>query len=200
MFGAEEADKLLVRAADTIRERIQPGSAFARLEADRFAVLMPKVRYTEELFMTGMNKISNYLNNAQYRMTILLGVYDIYDREAPVISMVDGAFLAIDSIKGSFKNTIAYYGDMLRHEYMSEQKILGEFEEALQSGQFAMFLQPVVNMDSKVTICEALVRWIHPDKGIVAPLSFIPLLERTGYIYKLDLYMWEQAAKRLAYW
>ena len=200
MFGVDEADKLLVRCADAIRERIKPGSTFARLEADRFAVLMPKVRYTEELFMTGMNKVSHYLNNAQYRMTILVGVYDIYDRDAPVISMVDGAFLAIDSIKGSFKNSIAYYGDMLRHEYMSEQKILGEFEDALQTGQFAMFLQPVVDMNGKVSLAEALVRLIHPDRGIISPLSFIPLLEKTGYIYKLDLYMWEQAAKRVAYW
>lgn len=200
MFGVDEADRLLIRCADTIRDRLQQGAIFSRLEADRFAVLMPKHRYTEEVFMTGMNKISHYLNNAQYRMVILVGVYEIYDRESSVISMVDGAFLAIDSIKNSFKNSIAYYGDMLRREYMSEQKILGEFEDALQMGQFAMFLQPVVNMDSKVIMAEALVRWIHPDRGIIAPISFIPLLEKTGYIYKLDMYIWEQAVKRLAYW
>ena len=200
MFGVEEADRLLIRCADTIREKIQKGATFARLEADRFAVLMPKSRYTEELFMTGMNMVSNYLNNAQYRMVILVGVYEIFDKQAPVISMVDGAFLAIDSISSSFKNSIAYYGDMLRREYLSEQKILGEFEEALQTGQFAMFLQPIVNMDQKVKLSEALVRWIHPDRGIIAPASFIPLLEKTGYIYKLDIYIWEQAAKRLAYW
>ena len=200
MFGVEEADRLLIRCADTIREKIQNGATFARIEADRFAVLMPKSRYTEELFMTGMNKVSNYLNNAQYRMVILVGVYEIFDKQAPVISMVDGAFLAIDSISSSFKNSIAYYGDMLRLEYLSEQKILGEFEEALQTGQFAMFLQPIVNMDQKVKLSEALVRWIHPDRGIIAPSSFIPLLEKTGYIYKLDMYIWEQATKRLAYW
>ena len=200
MFGPEEADQLLIRCADTIREKIKKGSTFARLEADRFAVLMPKSRYTEELFMTGMNLVSNYLNNAHYRMVILVGVYDIFDRDAPVISMVDGAFLAIDSIKDSFKNSIAYYGDMLRREALTEQKIIAEFEEALQTGQFAMFLQPVVNMDKKVVIAEALVRWIHPDRGIIAPVAFVPLLEKTGYIYKLDMYIWEQAAKRLAYW
>lgn len=200
MFGVDEADKLLIRCADIIREKMTNASTFARLEADRFAVLVPKNRYSEEIFMTGMNQVSHFMNNAQYRMVILVGVYDIFDRHAPVVSMCDGAFLAIDSIKDSFKNSIAYYGDMLRHEYMSEQKILGEFEEALQTGQFAMFLQPVVTLDGRTTICEALVRWIHPERGIIAPASFIPLLERTGYIYKLDLYIWEQAAKRLAYW
>ncbi len=200
MFGEEQADKLLIRCADLIREKITPQSAFARLEADRFAILLPKNRYSEELFMTGMNQVSHFMNNSQYRMVILVGVYDIFDRHASVVSMCDGAFLAIDSIKDSFKNSIAYYGDMLRHEYMSEQKILGEFEAALQNGQFAMFLQPVVTLDGRTTICEALVRWIHPDRGIIAPTSFIPLLERTGYIYKLDTYIWEQAVRRLAYW
>ena len=200
MFGAEEADRLLIRCAEVIREKIQPGATFSRLESDKFAILLPKSRYTEELFLTGMNQVSNFLNNAQYRMVILMGVYDIYDREAPIISMVDGAFLAIESIKNNYKNSIAYYGDMLRREYLSEQKIVGEFEEALQTGQFAMFLQPVMNMDKNVAIAEALVRWIHPDRGIISPASFIPLLEKTGYIYKLDMYIWEQAVKRLAYW
>lgn len=200
MFGVEEADQLLVRCADTIREYVSNVSVFARLEADRFAILLPKNRYSEEVFMTGMNKVSHFMNNAQYRMVILVGVYDIYDRNASVVSMCDGAFLAIDSIKDSFKNSIAYYGDMLRNEYLSEQKIIGEFESALSTGQFAMFLQPVVTIDGKTALCEALVRWIHPDRGIVSPASFIPLLERTGYIYKLDLYIWEQAAKRLSYW
>ncbi|MBR5638109.1 MAG: EAL domain-containing protein [Pseudobutyrivibrio sp.] len=200
VFGVEKGDELLVRCADTIRDRMKQGSAFARLEADRFAVLIPKNRYSEELFMTGMNQISHSMDNSQYRMVILCGVYDIFDREAPVVAMCDGAFLAIDSIKDSFKNAIAYYGDMLRREYMSEQKILAEFETALQTGQFAMFLQPVVTVDGRTTMCEALVRWIHPDRGIVAPPSFIPLLEKTGYIYKLDQYIWEQAARRLAYW
>ncbi|QFJ54956.1 GGDEF domain-containing protein [Pseudobutyrivibrio xylanivorans] len=200
MYGVDEGDKLLIRCSDLIREKISSASAFARLESDRFAILMPKNRYSEELFMTGMNQVSHFMNNSQYRMVILVGVYDIFDRHATVVSMCDGAFLAIDSIKDSFKNSIAYYGDMLRREYMSEQKILGEFEEALQTGQFAMFLQPVVTTDGRMTLCEALVRWIHPSRGIIAPVSFIPLLERTGYIYKLDQYIWEQAAKRLAYW
>lgn len=200
MFGEEEADKLLIRCAETIKEQMSDDSTYARLGGDRFAVLLPKNKYTEEIFMTGMNKVSNYLNNAQYRMVILTGVYDIIDRGVPVISMVDGCYLAIESIKGSFKNSIAYYGDMLRHEYLSEQKILAEFEEALQGGQFAMFLQPVMNSEGHPVIAEGLVRWIHPDRGIISPGSFIPLLEKTGYIYKLDSYIWEQAAKRLAYW
>ncbi len=200
MFGVETGDQVLRNIADAIREQIKEGAVYARLEADRFAVFMPKQRYSEELFMSGMNIISNTLNNSQYRMTILMGVYEVTDREVSIASMCDGAYLAIESEKDSFRNSIAYYGDMLRHEYMGEQKILGEFENALQEGQFAIFLQPVVSSSNSCKLAEALVRWIHPEKGIVAPSFFIPLLEKTGYIYKLDQYVWEQAAKRLAFW
>ena len=200
MFGPETGDTVLVNIADAVRAKIQPGAAFARLEADRFAVFMPKERYSEELFISGVNIIGNTLNNNQYRMTILLGVYDVSDRDTGIAAMCDGAYIAIDSIKDSFKNQIAYYGDMLRLEYMDEQKILGEFETALQEGQFAIFLQPVVSTDGKCKLTEALVRWIHPERGIVPPGAFVPLLEKTGYIYKLDMFVWEQAAKRLAFW
>lgn len=200
MFGFEAADQVLIKVAELIQSKMKEGSAFSRLEGDRFAVLMPKERYSEELFMTNMNIISNILNNSQYRMVILTGVYDIYDRDISVAAMCDGAYVAIDSVRDSYKNTIAYYGDMLRNEYMSEQKIIAEFENALSSGQFAIFLQPVINMKGKCNFAEALVRWVHPERGIVPPASFVPLLEKTGYIYKLDQYVWEQAVKRLAFW
>ncbi len=200
MFGFDAADSVLVKIADVIRERLRAGSLYARLEADRFAVLLPKDRFSEELFRDGIREIENYLNNSQYKMTIHVGVYEIYDKTLSVASMCDRAFLAIDSIKDSFKVDIAYYGDTLRHDYMNEQKIIAEFETALARGEFAMFLQPLVSPDDSVKLAEALVRWVSPEKGIVPPVSFIPILERTGYIYKLDRYIWEQAAKRLALW
>lgn len=200
MFGIDVADKILIKIADVIRGSIRAGSTFARLEADRFAVFMPKERFSEEMFRAGAQEIEYTINNSQYRMNILIGVYDVYDRNATVVSMCDRAFLAIDSIHDNYSSSIAYYGEMLRNEYMNEQKILAEFEEALSSGQFAMFLQPIVKADGQCNFAEALVRWVHPTKGIIPPGGFVPILENTGYIYKLDLFVWEQACKRLAYW
>ena len=200
MFGLDVADKILIKIADEIRAQMQSGAVFARLEADRFAVFMPKERYSEELFMTGISKVEYVLNNSQYRMNILLGVYEIQDHNQAVTNMCDRAFMAIDSIKDKYKDRIAYYGDVLRHDYMNEQRIIGEFENALSRGEFAMFLQPIVDTEANIQIGEALVRWIHPDRGIITPGEFIPALEDTGYIYKLDMFIWEQAAKRLAYW
>lgn len=200
IFGLDVADSVLIKIAEVIREHIRAGSIYARLEADRFAVLLPKDRFSEELFRDGMREIENLLNNTQYKMAIHVGVYEVYDKSLSVASMCDRAFLAIDSIKDSFKVDIAYYGDAMRHDYMCEQKIIAEFETALARGEFAMFLQPLVSPDDSVTLAEALVRWVSPEKGIVPPVAFIPILERTGYIYKLDRFIWEQAAKRLALW
>ena len=63
-----------------------------------------------------------------------------------------------------------------------------------------MFLQPQVNTHGKVYGAEALVRWQHPDRGLLSPFFFIDILETTGLIYKLDMYMWECAAAKLSEW
>ena len=63
-----------------------------------------------------------------------------------------------------------------------------------------MFLQPQITNDGRVVGAEALVRWISPDKGMISPADFIPVLEKVGLIHKLDLYMWEKAAQKLQEW
>ena len=63
-----------------------------------------------------------------------------------------------------------------------------------------MYLQPQVNRDGVASGAEALVRWVHPSRGILTPYAFIDILENAGLIYKLDLYIWEKAAQKLAEW
>ena len=200
MFGLEVADRLLIKVADTIRGEIQQGAVFSRLEADRFAVLMPKERYSEEIFRRGMRDVECFLEGSKYRMNIKVGVYDIYDRNASVTSMCDRAFMAIDSIKTKYKEDIAYYGDMLRKEYMNEQMIIAEFEDAIENEEIVMYLQPIVNKEGNLELAEGLARWVSEEKGVISPADFIPILEETGLIYKLDMHIWELAAKKLAKW
>ena len=78
--------------------------------------------------------------------------------------------------------------------------MLGEFDKALEEEQFCMFLQPQIANDGTIVGAEALVRWIHPEKGMISPGLFIPTLEKAGLIQKLDLYMWDNAARQLQEW
>ena len=77
--------------------------------------------------------------------------------------------------------------------------ILREMEFALAEKQFQIYLQPVYSLKDKRTVsAEALVRWIHPLKGVISPARFIPIFERNGFIVKLDHFVWEEACKVLA--
>ncbi|MCF0130125.1 MAG: bifunctional diguanylate cyclase/phosphodiesterase [Pseudobutyrivibrio sp.] len=201
VFGLDVGDKILIRIANMIRANLEDSACFARLEADRFALIMPKARYNEAVFFKCMDEIAAIVDNSLYRMCIQMGVYFVEDKSLAVATMCDRAYLAIKSIKDNYTERIAYYGDTLRHSYMNEQKIIGEFGNAIETEQFKMYLQPIVDANTgEVHLAEALVRWIHPKDGLYPPAKFIGILEDTGDIYKLDMYMWEQACKTIAKW
>ena len=114
--------------------------------------------------------------------------------------MCDKANLASETIKNDYKTCITYYDRHLLEQSIAERKIIGEFEEALGKEEFVMFLQPQTNEQGKMLGAEALVRWQHPERGLLGPYAFIDVLEKTGLIHELDKYMWEQAAKKLGEW
>jgi EAL domain-containing protein (putative c-di-GMP-specific phosphodiesterase class I) len=81
-----------------------------------------------------------------------------------------------------------------------EKNLVSEFDSALEKKQFKMFLQPQTDADGNMLGAEALVRWQHPERGMVPPGSFISVFEKTGLIYKLDQYIWRCACEKLKDW
>ncbi|MGN0435273.1 MAG: EAL domain-containing protein, partial [Wujia sp.] len=94
----------------------------------------------------------------------------------------------------------SYYDENLMNKVIHDKFLINEFESALNENQFVMYLQPQVNTGGHVLGAEALVRWMHPEKGMISPGDFIPLFEESGLIYKLDMCIWEQAAAKLNEW
>ena len=127
-------------------------------------------------------------------------MYDISDLEEPVSIMCDKANLASETIKNEYKSNIAYYTERLFESSIEERRIIGEFERAISNNEFEMYLQPQVDSSGNLYGAEALVRWQHPERGLLSPAIFIDVLEKTGFIYKLDRYMWDKAAKKLGEW
>lgn len=114
--------------------------------------------------------------------------------------MCDKANLASETIKNEYKSNIAYYTERLFESSIEERRIIGEFERAISNNEFEMYLQPQVDSSGNLYGAEALVRWQHPERGLLSPAIFIDVLEKTGFIYKLDRYMWDKAAKKLGEW
>lgn len=200
IFGINVGDEVLLNIADTLRRLAGPGSVYGRISGDRFAICMPKERFNPDIFSNEIRRIGEKCGTSTYRICVHVGVYDIVDRDIAASVMCDRAYMAIKTIKASLADVIAHYDDGIRESSVSEQKVAGEFGAALDAGQFCFFLQPQVSVRGKILGGEALVRWIHPERGMVPPGEFIGILENTGLICKLDMYIWELACKKLREW
>ena len=200
LFGIEKGNEILKKQAEYMKNFIGEDSLAARLHADRFAMCMPRIRFDEDLINEAITGIQEAFKNSSFHMHIFVGVYDIHDVQERVSIMCDKANLASETIKNEYKSSVAYYTEHLHEKSIEERKIIGEFDRALDNEEFVMFLQPQVDVSGKPFGSEALVRWQHPDKGLLAPGVFIDVLEKTGFVYRLDRYMWDKAVKQLAEW
>lgn len=200
LFGIEKGNEILKKQAEYMKNIIGEDSLAARLHADRFAICMPRIRFDEDLINEAITGIQEAFKNSSLHMHIFVGVYDIHDVQERVSIMCDKANLASETIKNEYKSSVAYYTEHLLEKSIEERKIIGELDRALDNEEFVMFLQPQVDVSGKPFGSEALVRWQHPDKGLLAPGVFIDVLEKTGFVYRLDRYMWDKAVKQLAEW
>ncbi len=200
VFGTGVGDELLIKIANGLREKTKPGEVYGRLESDRFALLMKKNDFRESIFIEGPKEIAKIDSDVSYPLNIYVGVYEITDINIAVSVMCARALMAVGTIKENVQTHVAYYDDKLRERALSEQELAGGLDYAMETEQFQIYLQPQVSADGKVPGAEALVRWIHPEKGMISPGIFLPVLERNSSIVKLDQYIWEQACKCLKRW
>ena len=200
LCGSDVGDALLIAEADLIREGNYEKTLSARVYADKFCTLLPKRYYDEERFKAEMTSLLDRMLSIPLKTHFYFGVYDIEDVTEPIWTMSDKAMMAIDAIRGDYGQHVSYYSEGMFQRIIQEKEIIGDFDKAIEDGEFQMFLQPQITNDGTVAGAEALVRWIHPEKGMVSPAQFIPVLEKTGLIHKLDLYMWKKAAQKLQEW
>ena len=201
LFGDETGNRVLKRIAGLMRRDAHEDTIYARLEADRFAMCMRKKNFIEENYTGYLEDLKKIINSSIYRMHVHVGVYHIVDTSLSVSVMCDRAFMAIRRIKENYQQIVAYYTEDMGHSVQREKVMVGEFDRAIAAGEFQLYLQPQIAVDGyHVLGAEALVRWDHPVRGMISPAEFIPVLEKSGYITRLDRYMWELACKQLRVW
>ena len=200
-FGTAAGNQLLSDLSVCLLDiRVDEKSLFARIRADLFAVLVPR---EEGVYGRLEHSLNCFLKNypLPLRLTVKIGVYQIEERDIPVERMCDRAFIAAGSIKGMYAEKIVFYNNAMREKMLFEQKILDTMVEALEQGQFQIHLQPKVRVNTEEVVgAEALVRWEHPELGLLSPADFLPVFERNGFIYSLDLYVWHKVCSAMQRW
>ena len=115
----------------------------------------------------------------------------------------DLAKSAADTIRNSFSVSVAVYDNALHEKEVYAERLLDDFQEALTQKQFTVFFQPKYDIRPEAPVlsgAEALVRWKHPELGMISPGVFIPLFENNGLIRDLDNYVWREAAAQIRRW
>lgn len=202
-FGVEEGDRLLCYLAREFRRILEryKHCAYGRIEADVFACC---IEYrSRDCVLKALERVKAFvrLYNLSFDIVPTFGVYYLDDLTLPVNVMLDRATLAAKTRKGSYIDIIGEYVPEMSLRIAEEQQIVNEMVNALEHDQFVVYIQPKYSLlHNNMTGGEALVRWQHPDKGMIAPNVFIPVFERNGFISKLDYYVWEKVCHLLRTW
>jgi diguanylate cyclase (GGDEF)-like protein len=201
-WGEEEGDRLICFIANQLRlaaERCAP-CVYGRISGDVFCMCLPwRKEQLENSAALALDALSEY--NREYRILPSFGVCVIRDAAESVQKLYEFASLAARESKGSCLEYIGYYRPEMSERILENQRIVNEMQGALDGEQFEVFLQPKFNLSSGQPYgAEALVRWRHPEKGLLSPGLFIPVLEQNGFIGRVDCYMWEHVCRLLQKW
>lgn len=200
IFGMEKGDEVLLEIADTLRKHCKEGSVVGRIGSDSFAVLMPRARFEEQIFTEFAKKMMESVGIYSFSLVCYIGVYEVVDKNMAISIMCDKAMLAIGTIKGDYTKRIAWYQENLRDSVFEEKKYSAELERALKEEQIIMYLQPLVNRNDDFVGAEALVRWNHPEEGLLNARQFVHYFEKNGRIAEIDRLMWQKACETLRKW
>lgn len=201
-FGSRAGDDLLRKIAETLRATVgtYPLCTYGRIESDIFCVCMP---YQEQKLMEDIRRATAFSHtlSKDYRLELSFGLYVISGPEVEMENAYSRAVIAAAKCKDNFNRSYAFYDAAMEEAERKNQQIINEMERALREKQFHVYLQPKYSMKTGCPCgAEALVRWEHPQRGMVMPGSFIPLFERNGFILQLDYYMWENVCALLKQW
>lgn len=201
-FGASYGDDILKRIGEKLSETVgATGGIVCRREADTFMIYCPH----QNDYKSILDRASIEYADGNHTSTVRLrmGIYATVDKTLDIKQRFDRAKMAIDLIRGSLAKNIGIYDDKLREKELYTERLIDDFRTALENDQFKVYYQPKFDIRTDTPIlsgAEALVRWKHPELGLISPNIFIPLFEENGLIHELDMFVWRTVAAQLRNW
>lgn len=189
LFGVESGDVVLQNIFRTlIHSKLSPVIT-ARVESDHFVCLVENKNLDfEELTSVCDNKFVK--DGKCMNLIIRCGIFYVEEKPMKISGMIDRAKLAKRYITDEYVQPYMVYDHSMQVAYIDKAKLAGELQEGIAKEQFKVYYQPVIDTKTgKIASAEALIRWIHPDKGFISPALFIPALEENGHISELDFYV-----------
>ncbi|MBE9525432.1 MAG: EAL domain-containing protein [Proteobacteria bacterium] len=205
-LGHIAGDKLLQEISRRLTSCISQGDTLARVGGDEFNLMLPDINSEKEV-LERVSNITNALESAfmieghEVYVTFSIGTA-IYPQDADSgESLIKYADMAMYHIKGKGKNGHNFYSDLNDTSFQHHLSMENGIRTALQEDQFEVYFQPQYDVKvEKINGVEALIRWNHPEKGLITPNDFIPLAEETGLINDIGEWMLNTSCQILEQW
>ena len=202
LYGRAYGDLILKKIGNSIHELVcRTGGLAARSGSNTFGIYIPHLdNLNEELakYIAAINE-----DMGCQKISVRIGIYSDDGTPKDMEQRFDCARLTCRKLRNSYETTYDFYNAELHVKELHEERLISDMDRALSEKQFKVFYQPKYSITGDkpvITSAEALVRWFHPEFGMISPGQFISLFENNGLIHKLDRYVWNEAAAQIRLW
>lgn len=205
-MGHAEGDLLLVEAARRIGDCVRLSDTVVRLGGDEFMVILPElddIDNTERIAQCITRNISEpfLLNGEAVHVTCSIGITQYPNDAGSVEGLYKNADQAMYAAKTQGRNRHSYFTFAMQEAVQTRLRLISDLRGALDAGQFMVYFQPIVDLPTgRINKAEALIRWRHPERGLVSPAQFIPLAEETGLILGIGDWVFQESMRCAKRW
>lgn len=207
-FGSFDGDRVLRYVHGCLQEFLKEHEFLARISSDTYNLVLQTTdaEQIRERLEAMCDKVNSYNQSGThtYYLPLDCGIYIVPDGSIDIVNIRDRANTARKNNKnlsGRHMCSCVFYDDLDRVQMLKEKKMENSMEQALENGEFIVYLQPKINLEkSEIVGAEALVRWKTKQDGLISPGEFIPFFEKNGFIVKLDLYVFDCVCRLLQDW
>lgn len=205
-YGREFGDMLLMQIADRLNRKMTNNDFAARMEGDEFALLFNEIKSEEQLLKLSLElqkciESPYELNGLPVHISASFGLATNCKEEDDAFTIIKKADMALIRVKESGKNECLLYSDNWDNSSLARLTLQHEMYRAIERNEFVLQYQPQYDLKSGAIVgVEALLRWNHPERGMVPPSSFIPLAEESGMIVQIGDWVLEEACRQNKAW
>ncbi|WP_076418448.1 EAL domain-containing protein [Colwellia sp. UCD-KL20] len=205
-LGHHIGDALLKETAKRIKQSIRKNDIVARLGGDEFVIIMSNLKDFKgvEVVAEQLRKsisLPYYLFNEVVHSAVSIGLTIYPDDAVDIDDLLKNADQAMYGAKSLGRNNYHYFTQSMREQAIERMQLIQDLRRAIKNEEFFVVYQPIICLQTNVTYkAEALVRWLHPTRGIINPLDFIPLAEETGLIIDISDYVFSTVLLDVKEW